>query len=195
MRCEHHRGAARPANRRRKWLGFDDHEGWVEFSNSESRSRVCKGRHPLQCRGTRRSGYANAPEQSQRLGATGRKKGDGEGYCRCGSLPGKGRSCERRDTPRGWRGSGASLVAIIAGQGAIARVAGRKMRIRWTLVVALVFFCALAIHALQHDSHAHMGNQSADDPDWSELTSSMEKMHAAMAAVEPSGATDVDFVR
>jgi uncharacterized protein (DUF305 family) len=40
-----------------------------------------------------------------------------------------------------------------------------------------------------------MGNQSADDPDWSELTSSMEKMHTAMAAVEPSGATDVDFVR
>jgi len=69
------------------------------------------------------------------------------------------------------------------------------MRIRWQLVVALVFCCALAIHALQHDSHPHMGNQSADDPDWSELTSSMEKMHTAMAAVEPSGATYVDFVR
>jgi len=52
---------------------------------------------------------------------------------------------------------------------------------------SLSLFCALAIHALQHDSHPHMENQSADDPDWSELTSSMEKMHTAMAAVEPSG--------
>lgn len=58
---------------------------------------------------------------------------------------------------------------------------------------SLSLFCALAMHALQHDSHPHLGNQSADDPDWSELTSSMEKMHNAMAAEEPS--TDVDFVR
>ena len=30
---------------------------------------------------------------------------------RCRSLPGTGRSCERRDTPRGWCRSGSSLVA------------------------------------------------------------------------------------
>jgi uncharacterized protein (DUF305 family) len=40
-----------------------------------------------------------------------------------------------------------------------------------------------------------MGKESADDPGWSGLTSSMEKMHGAMAAIGPSGATDVDFVR
>jgi uncharacterized protein (DUF305 family) len=69
------------------------------------------------------------------------------------------------------------------------------MRIRWQLGIATVLFCALGIQALQHDSHPHMGNESADDPDWRELTSSMEKMHVAMAAIGPSGATDVDFVR
>ena len=34
-----------------------------------------------------------------------------EGCCRCRALPGTGRSCERRDTPRGWCRSGSSLVA------------------------------------------------------------------------------------
>jgi|ERR1035438_2220850 len=43
--------------------------------------------------------------------AAGYEKGDGKGYCRCRSLPGTGRSCERRDTPRGWCRSGSSLVA------------------------------------------------------------------------------------
>lgn len=33
------------------------------------------------------------------------------------------------------------------------------------------------------------------DPAWSELISSMDKMHMAMAAVKPSGNNDVDFVR
>ena len=47
MRCEHHCGACRSANRRRKWLDFDDYEGWLEFSNPESRNRVCKRWHPL----------------------------------------------------------------------------------------------------------------------------------------------------
>jgi len=27
MRCEHHCGACRSANRRRKWFSFDDYEG------------------------------------------------------------------------------------------------------------------------------------------------------------------------
>lgn len=40
-----------------------------------------------------------------------KKKGDGEGYCRCRSVPGTGRSCERRDPPRGWCRSHSSLVA------------------------------------------------------------------------------------
>lgn len=69
------------------------------------------------------------------------------------------------------------------------------MRIRLQLVLPSVLFCALTIQALQHDSHPHMGNESVADPSWSGLTSSMEKMHVAMAAIGPSGTTDVDFVR
>jgi uncharacterized protein (DUF305 family) len=69
------------------------------------------------------------------------------------------------------------------------------MRIRWRLVIPSVFVCVMAIHAMQHDSHELMRNESTGDPDWSELTSSMKKMHVAMAAIKPSGATDVDFVR
>jgi uncharacterized protein (DUF305 family) len=69
------------------------------------------------------------------------------------------------------------------------------MRIRWRLVIPSVFLCVMAIQAMQHDSHEQMRNESTGDPDWSELTSSMEKMHAAIAAIRPSGSTDVDFVR
>lgn len=38
-------------------------------------------------------------------------------------------------------------------------------------------------------------NQVAKESDWSELTESMEKMHVAMGSIEPSGNSDVDFVR
>jgi hypothetical protein len=47
MRCEHKCGTCRPANRGRKCLRFDDNQGWVEFGNAKSRSRVCKRWHPL----------------------------------------------------------------------------------------------------------------------------------------------------
>ncbi len=43
----YHCGACRSSNRRRKWLHFDDYEGWLEFSDPESRNRVCKGWHSL----------------------------------------------------------------------------------------------------------------------------------------------------
>jgi len=69
------------------------------------------------------------------------------------------------------------------------------MRVRWQLIMPSVFVCALTIQALQHDSPPHMGSDSAGDPGWSGLSSSMEKMHRAIAAIGPSGATDVDFVR
>jgi len=69
------------------------------------------------------------------------------------------------------------------------------MKIEWRLVVPSILFCALAMQALQHDSHPGASNESAGDPYWSGLTSSMEKMHVAMAAIGPSGDSDVDFVR
>ena len=45
------------------------------------------------------------------LEATAYEKGNGKRCCRCRSLPGTGRSCERRDTPLGRCRSGSSLVA------------------------------------------------------------------------------------
>ena len=39
-----------------------------------------------------------------------KKKSDGKGCCRCRSVPGTSRSCERRDSPRGWCRSCSSLV-------------------------------------------------------------------------------------
>ena len=50
-----------------------------------------------------------------------------------------------------------------------------------------------AIPAMQ--GNQAMADQSADDSAWSELTSSMQKMHAAMMSIEPSGNGDLDFVR
>jgi uncharacterized protein (DUF305 family) len=49
--------------------------------------------------------------------------------------------------------------------------------------------------AFQHNSETHPGAQLAAGKDWSELISSMEKMHAAMTSVKPSCNSDVDFVR
>ena len=46
-----------------------------------------------------------------------------------------------------------------------------------------ILFCALTVQG------------SAVDQNWSELVASMKKMHVAMASVEPSGQSDVDFVR
>ena len=69
------------------------------------------------------------------------------------------------------------------------------MGITWRLATLLILLCALDMQALQHDSHTHLGAKLIVDPNWSELISSMEKMHQAMASVEASGDGDVDFVR
>jgi uncharacterized protein (DUF305 family) len=63
------------------------------------------------------------------------------------------------------------------------------------LTVLSVFLVALSTQTLQNDSHTHVASRSAADPGWSELQGSREKMHAAMATVEPSGDSDADFVK
>ncbi len=67
------------------------------------------------------------------------------------------------------------------------------MRTEWRLVAISTLLCA-AIQA-QQPAHKHSGNQSPNDPAWSELQSSMEKMHTAMSSIEASGNSDVDFVK
>jgi uncharacterized protein (DUF305 family) len=69
------------------------------------------------------------------------------------------------------------------------------MRVASQLAVLVIFSGGLAIQALQHGSHTQTGYTSAVDPVWSGLNSSMEKMHLAVAALEPSRNSDVDFFR
>jgi len=63
---------------------------------------------------------------------------------------------------------------------------------RWRMVFG--FGCALALQGQQHGSGMHMGDATAG-PAWSELSTSMEKMHAAMESITSTGQSDTDFVR
>jgi uncharacterized protein (DUF305 family) len=65
---------------------------------------------------------------------------------------------------------------------------------RWRFIALLVFTSAIATPALQQGEHSHV-TKAAIDPGWSEFMQSMEKMHVAMASVEPSGDNDADFVK
>ena len=58
----------------------------------------------------------------------------------------------------------------------------------------LILIASLSSLSGTQDSHLH-GTKSTAGPEWSELVGSIDKMHAAMAAVEPSGDGDADFVR
>ncbi len=60
-----------------------------------------------------------------------------------------------------------------------------------TLLALIVSFTLLA---WTQDSHSHSPKLKSQSG-WSELVGSIDKMHAAMAAVEPSGDSDADFVR
>ena len=67
------------------------------------------------------------------------------------------------------------------------------MPVKWRVAIPVFFSCALGIPAPQAGSPESAA--TATDRGWSELTSSMEKMHHSMRSVTPSGDTDVDFVR
>jgi uncharacterized protein (DUF305 family) len=69
------------------------------------------------------------------------------------------------------------------------------MRITWRLAIISVLLCALPMKGQQHGFQKHAGNKLAIEPYWSKLKASMEKMHVAMASIETSGKSDVDFVR
>jgi uncharacterized protein (DUF305 family) len=65
---------------------------------------------------------------------------------------------------------------------------------RWAIAFTLLF--ALALQGAQEAGHpTHAVSISTADPAWTELTSSMEKMHQAMSSVAPSDDSDRDFVR
>ena len=74
------------------------------------------------------------------------------------------------------------------------QVAEREaVRTKLRLAAITTLLCA-AIQA-QQPAHQHIGDQAPNDPAWSELQSSMEKMHTAMSSLEASGNSDVDFVK
>jgi uncharacterized protein (DUF305 family) len=68
------------------------------------------------------------------------------------------------------------------------------MRTTWRVSILMMALSIVTLGAWQHDplSHSHMATGAAG---WTELMGNMDRMHAAMASVEPSGASDVDFVR
>lgn len=68
------------------------------------------------------------------------------------------------------------------------------MKTRWRLAIILILFCVLAIPA-QQAMHKHAPGTSPSDPAWSELQSSMDRMHAAMTSVAATGNSDADFVK
>ena len=64
----------------------------------------------------------------------------------------------------------------------------------WRFASLLLLTSAAATPALQEGIHSQ-ADQANGGPAWHELMASMEKMHAAMASVEPSETSDTDFVR
>jgi uncharacterized protein (DUF305 family) len=68
------------------------------------------------------------------------------------------------------------------------------MKISWRLAIISILFCAVAIPA-QQAMHKHAPGKSPSDPAWSELQSSMDRMHAAMTSVAATGNSDADFVK
>lgn len=68
------------------------------------------------------------------------------------------------------------------------------MKAKWRLVVISTLLCTVAIPA-QQAMHKHASGKSASNPVWAELQASMEKMHAAMTSVKPTGNSDADFVK
>src|ERR1700745_3115293 len=67
-----------------------------------------------------------------------------------------------------------------------------KMTLRALLPVALIPIVAFA--ARRQDSHSDR-RPSPQDVNWTALMESVDRMHAAMASIERSGVSDVDFVR
>ena len=78
---------------------------------------------------------------------------------------------------------------------------GREdLRRRWKvnkntyrLAILLVLISTVIVAQRRQDAHSHSHMTTAVPP-WSELVASMDKMHAAMASIKPSGNSDIDFV-
>ena len=70
----------------------------------------------------------------------------------------------------------------------------KKDTILFAILLVLMPTVTLGLAVLEQDSHSQ-SPKTTSEPQWSELAGDMDKMHAAMASVEPSGDSDVDFVK
>jgi hypothetical protein len=68
------------------------------------------------------------------------------------------------------------------------------MKSMWPFSILLLLISVVTPAAWRQRSQSRCGAAMAGD-DWSELMGSMDKMHAAIGSVEPSGDSDADFVR
>jgi uncharacterized protein (DUF305 family) len=64
----------------------------------------------------------------------------------------------------------------------------------WRFAILLVLIPVVTLAARRQGSQPQ-SSKTAEETAWSELKESMDKMHAAMASVQPSGDSDVDFVK
>jgi uncharacterized protein (DUF305 family) len=62
------------------------------------------------------------------------------------------------------------------------------------LSILLALISTLTLTAWRQDSHANR-ERSTEQPEWSELVASMDRMHSSMGSVKSSGDNDVDFVK
>lgn len=71
---------------------------------------------------------------------------------------------------------------------------GGRLKITKRFLILLILIPVITPASLRQDPPL-AEKKAAPGPDWSALMSAMDKMHATMASVQPSGNADVDFVR
>lgn len=69
------------------------------------------------------------------------------------------------------------------------------MNTGWKLLAASAAFFAVAATSSAQMSHSGHGGAAADSPAAMEYQQAMDRMHAAMAAAQPTGDADIDFAR
>jgi uncharacterized protein (DUF305 family) len=68
------------------------------------------------------------------------------------------------------------------------------MKLPTNLLIPFLACSVVASAIVQAQSKDH-GSQPGTNPDWPQLIESIDKMHMSVAAIQPSGNDDVDFVR
>jgi Domain of unknown function (DUF305) len=76
----------------------------------------------------------------------------------------------------------------------VRRNGGGRLKITKRFLVLVILIPVITAASSRRDSLVN-GQKTAPGPDWSALMSAMDKMHATMASVQPSGSSDMDFVR